>query len=795
MHKILSAACVVLVISIFSGCAPKAYKIAVNNAVRLENQQQYEEAYSYYKQALNVKPDDRRIQQKIEELGRIISDAYTQQANEAFKNRKYRTALGLLEKALEYNSMNPDANALKTRTEKAYKKITDKYARVENFCREREWIKAVNTLKEISGIYNDDPDIEEKIEKCRNDGFKDLMNAGRTARKKGEYAQSLGYFKLADLLKPGQASQDEIRTAEKYVQADKLYARAKERLLKKDVLGAMKVLIRSKDLVDDHSKINQMIVELTPKWSPLIFEDGKKLLKSGRTNRAFTAFSDLKKINPQYPGADEYFQKARSRFLRENYRLLTVALSAGDFPRMKELSEKIMQEDPEFLDTREIVTRSIISAFNVYYQQGLAYLKTENNGKAILCFRSAERNLAKTRLTRDGIKEAWGRIKKRSSLHIVFLNFSQEIGDPSVSEYLTARIRDHLKREVRDHGFKNLFIEFKGSDDSNFLTDTGFTRDIDWGAVLSRGFNAVMTGRIGMLQLDTSVNSEWKTRKRTVRKIVDNERYTSLIMRQAELKAALRSRERRPSVTSREFLDLSSERRRITMKLESGLLSDQRRARLQKRLADIDREMAQMPRKRQMKKSQIENELKIIAETIPIIPPKIEINALEETPYQCIRHTMTAHLQIDTEILAPDGSYIWPMKHYEDVYQIEDSVVPPNLMSEDPKERLGDPLTLPSETEFKQQAIDHIVGKKIIPDLIQAFRNYGMRFYARAKGLDKQQGRSGFGVPGFLDSIEEYYKFLACYEDKGEQDSLTEDVEHRLDAYVGADWLLRRKKK
>ena len=241
------------------------------------------------------------------------------------------------------------------------------------------------------------------------------------------------------------------------------------------------------------------------------------------------------------------------------------------------------------------------------------------------------------------------------------------------------------------------------------------------------------------------MNSEWKTRKRTVRKIVDNEAYTRIIIRQAELRAGMKSKKWR--------------------------------------------------KEKRMSKSQIERQLELIEERLLTIPPKIEAEVEEETPYQLVNHTMTAHMHIDVEILAPDGSHIWPMKRYEDVYQIEDSVVPPNLMSDDPEERMGDPLTLPSEYEFKEQAIDHIVKNKIIPDMMEDFRGYGMRFYNKATHLSSLRKESTSANAAFLDSFEEYYKFLACYEDKGEEDTLTEEVEKKLASNISDAWLIRRKGK
>jgi len=745
MHKSVIVSFSIFILFMFAGCAPKGYKDAVITAVRLENQRDYEKAYDYYNQALRAKPDDAQIKRKLDELGEIIAVDYTEKAIQAYENKKHKTALELLRKALSYDDNNKKANDYKLEVSNEYEKIKEKYSQAEGFTQSNKWVEAVNTLKEISELYNDDPDLENQIGELQNVGYRYYMEAGFEARKEGAYPVSLRCFESADALGSTDESQQEISAALKYVEADTIYKHAEKMADKDNILEAMDALIQSKEIVDDHVKVNQLIVKLEPEWSPVIFEKGREFMDAGQPDKAYEAFYSLNKINPEYPEAGKYLEEIRSKFLQKNYRRLTDAQKAGDYSLVLELSRKILEEGSDFLDTREIMTRTVSSAFNIFYQQGLYYLQTGNYGKAVLCFRSAEQQLSETRITRLILTKSWDQIRKGSALNAVFLEFSQEVGDPSVSKYITGKIKEGLKGEIKSNRFKNITVELEETEEDDLTIKSGVTTDIDWGAVISSGFNAVITGKVRLLKQDTSVNSEWKTRKRTVRKIVDNEAYSRLVIRQAELRAGMKSKRWRK---------------------EKG-----------------------------MSKGQIERQLELIEERLLTIPPKIEAEVEEETPFQLVSHTMTAHMNIDIEILAPDGSHIWPMKRYEDVYQIEDSVVPPNLMSDDPEERMGDPLTLPSEYEFKEQAIDHIVKNKIMPDLIGDFRGYGMRFYNKATRLSRRQDESTFDNAAFLDSFEEYYKFLACYEDKGEEDKLTEEVEKKLESNISDTWLIRRKGK
>ena len=92
--------------------------------------------------------------------------------------------------------------------------------------------------------------------------------------------------------------------------------------------------------------------------------------------------------------------------------------------------------------------------------------------------------------------------------------------------------------------------------------------------------------------------------------------------------------------------------------------------------------------------------------------------------------------------------------------------IPPNSGSDDPKLSAGDDLMLPSDSEFKEQAIDHVMETIIYPDIVKNFENYGLRFYEQASQLSSPEKPEHASV-AFSNSIEEYYKFLASYEGKG----------------------------
>ncbi len=794
LRFVINAGLSVLIVIVLAGCATKAYQDDLNTAIHLESKKEYESAYEFYKQVLKLKPKDARIRQKLRELSVIITNEYAESAAQSMEDKKYKTALDILTKALRYDESNEKAKNCRLEARKKYDKIQKKYSEVEDLKVKNQWVKAVTILKDISNTYNDDPDLGNQIEKFQNQGYDFFIGAGREARANGNYSQSLSCFESADLLNSSAESQQEIKNAKKYVEADSLYMRAQHSSEKNSILDAMEFLIKAKDLVADHEKVNQLIIKLNPDWSPKIFKTAKEFRESAQIEKAFDAIYKLNRVNPEYPEAEKCFEEIKSLLLTKNYKSLLDAKYAEDLPLIVDLSQDILNIDPDFLDTAEIMTRTGFKAFNLFYQQGLNYMKTGNYGKAILCFRSAEQQLAETLLTKELIKESWEKIREESSLRMVFLDFSQGISDLSVSRYITEKIKKLLEDGRGEKKFKNITVALGATQESDMITRSGMSSDIDWGSVLQKGYNAVITGRIKLLKQDTSVNSEWKTRKRKVNRIVDNEEYSRLIMRRAALKSGMISRSQAPAVKNEKHLNVVAKRNIIKSNLESGRLSEKARRKLQRKIDKLDQYLGQISAKRPMSEREMEDELELIDVRLPTVSPKIEAEVEEETPYQLVKHTMTAYMQIDVEILSPGGNHIWPVKHYEDTFQIEDSVIPPNLASDDLNERKGDPLTLPSESNFKEQAIDYIVDKRILPDLVENLKSYGMRFYKRADKLNSPQNGSKPTDRSLLDSFEEYYKFLACYEGKDEEDILRADVEKKLESCVSDLWLVRKKK-
>jgi hypothetical protein len=185
---------------------------------------------------------------------------------------------------------------------------------------------------------------------------------------------------------------------------------------------------------------------------------------------AFKAFTNLYKLNPQYPHAKEFYEKAKSNYLKDGYGQLVNAYSSSDFPAIEKYSEIIIQVDAAYLDTKEIIVRTLLKGFNVFYQEGLQYMGDGNYGKAILCFRSAEQQLAQTQLTADAIQKAWDNLRQTSALKVVFRDFSERVGEPGVTEQASRKLQDLLKSRIETKEFKNVKLKFE----NDLTQETGY---------------------------------------------------------------------------------------------------------------------------------------------------------------------------------------------------------------------------------------------------------------------------------------------------------------------------------
>ena len=722
---------------LMAGCATlQEYNRLKNLAEELESRQQYEEAYVAYRQAAEKNLYDRKIPVKLQALEKLISEEYTQNGIQAFYDKRYKTAIEkYLTVALKWNPDNMRAAEYREKAMAEYEFIEQKYSSARELAEKNRWREAVDVLNQIADQYNDDPDLEAKIEGYKENGSAHYHKAGLEARQEGLYEQSLRYFESSDLLKSSAQTQQELNRAKNYVKADQHFAEARRKMDQKRIEAAMDELLMARKMAPQHLAVNRLHNELLPIWSPIMMDKGLKYSKTGKHDQAFEAFSKLYENNPQYPGVKKRYEKEKIRYLKDKYIQLVNAYNDLQISLAAKYSQDISRVDPDFLDTKELKTRALLKGFNNLYQMGLHNMKNGSYGMAILCFRCAENQLTKTQLTQDQIQAAWKNIREISGLNVTFSEFHQQVDDPSMGKYLSETLKKQFKSRTGNRTFKNITINFENIQDNETIQTTQ-ARDIDWAAIQLRGFNGVVVGNLKMLRLDKAVNSEWEIRTRVENELVKNPEIERLAEQQTLLKR-----------------DLANDTISWT------------------------------------RKNEIRAELKRIEQLLKKLPPVVEAPVEKEESFQIIKHTWTAHTQVDLQVESPDGGLVWPLKRYEDEYRRTDRVAPPDLHSDDPELRNGDGLDMPSDSVFLRRAIDQLVANQIYPDMLENFETYGMRFYERAIKLSRPGESVDVASDAFLESIEEYHKFLACCEEKDENEDLLRQVRQHLDRCASSSLL------
>jgi len=732
----LSALAVLMALWLLSGCAPQGFDKAMQEAARMAQQGDYKAAYDYYKKATELWPDDEDAAAKLKHLAQIVYNKEREKGVQAFEQRKYKTAIGYFETALKYQDL-PEVRDLIERCRQKLSDIQKDYNKVDKLIAEGQWIDGVNLLIQILNRYADDPELAQRIETTKDMGYKSYYSKGLEQRKEGRYADSLHSMQSANSLRPGETIRREIEKAKAYVRAGQLAGIAAKKREAGDLLAAMDLLLQAKALASDHIQVVRMIEDILPQWSEAIYLHGIEQQQQGLLQQAYVSMKKLIDLNPGYQGAESAFMEISLAYLKQLYRYQIAASNSGDLAGVLEYGGRIKEIDPTFIDSLDQIASAPLAAFNRYYQMGHFYGETGEFGKAILCFRSAETFIGKNGLTKGLIEEAQDSLRKASERHIFIWDFSEQVGDPSIADYATGRLKASLASCIRKTPLENIKLDFSNLSRSQRISQKLLANDIDWGLIRAKNCNTIIACDIQLLKIDKSLQTEWKTRERKVRKIVDNEEFAHLQMEMADLKKKLR----------------------------------------------IDG----YPNKGKM-----EDRIERIQKDLEVISPKIEREILEKTSYQVETHTLKAYIQIQVDILDKSGSSFWPEKQYEATYEITDDVIPPDLNSKNAKERKGDPLFLPTESKFKEQAIDFILEKNIIPDVMKAFENYGMRYLKKAESRLSRSKAKTDSRAELREAVEDYFTFLSCYKDKGPKDGLTEEVERKLDELIVVQWLLKR---
>ncbi|MBF0099886.1 MAG: hypothetical protein HQK77_03170 [Desulfobacterales bacterium] len=738
-RRFLIFICLFLVV--MSGCAPKIYRDYMDQAITAENATQLETAYEYYKKALESHPGDKQAQVKMQEMGVMIAKSETAQGANFIKEKKVKAAKKHFEKALRYNPNDPlAASYLKDIDELVQKRLTE----INAFQSQHKWIEAIQLLDHTLENYLESDEYSKKLEEWKKRGYAYYLDTGRQEYRNGNYETAFDSFTKADKLQSTPEIKTEIENCTNYVNANSYYSEAVTNINNQNIDGAMDALDKAKAIAKDHIAVNNLIKKIMPQWLDLNFYKAMEFYKAGNIEKAFPLFAKIYSKDPNFPTIQEVYTKTKNTYLKQNYINLINMLNVKNDVTALKLAQELRTIDPEYMNTSEIMCTSFMNIYNAFYQKGLHYIVSGNYGKAILAFQSAEKQLAKTALTQKPIEDAWQKIKQASMLKVAFWPFTQNIDESTISAYSSDKIKEHLKKNLKDNTLKNIVFNYELFSGENLSYGSDNSTDINWKLIKMKDCNTVVTGAIQSLKIDKTVNTEWKIRKNTVKKIVENKEYINLTVRMAELRRALN--DKHVIVYNQDNVKMSS--------------------------------------------GDIKDELELIEEKLPGVPQKIEADVTEEIPFQLEKHKLIGHMEIEVYVLSQNGNEIFPKERFKDSYTFEDLVIPPNLTSEIPEEKKGDPLNLPTDSEFKEKAVEYIIQQKIVPALLLKMREYGKEFVSTSVNLLDSSNSEPIGSTLFLNQIEDYFKFLACYEDKGDKDTLPEQIQEYLEDRLGEVWII-----
>ncbi len=367
-----------------------SYKEAITKADNFFNKKDYEQAKTYYTQAVTIKSTEIYPKDRLAEISKILDEQATlrktydkvlAKADNAFNNEKWEDAKILYTKALEYfpNEQYPQTRlqdvelkllAMKNEKEKLAameKMYSDALAKADNHFNQEQYTEAKNFYQQALKIKPD-----KKYPKKRLAEVENLLTA--MAEKQQKYnakiqeAQSLfasknyngaiSAYKKASSIKPNeQLPKQKINEIQQLIQQiaqnqhrfDELMTNADNAFANKNYIEAKGLYEQASQIKPDKKypksqieKLNKLIAEqkeLLAKQQAKLNQykaqiaKADQLLKSQKYEDAISAYLDAKQIKPDETYPDQQIQqinaliKAQNDKLEANYQK---ALLAGD---------------------------------------------------------------------------------------------------------------------------------------------------------------------------------------------------------------------------------------------------------------------------------------------------------------------------------------------------------------------------------------------------------------------------------------------------------------------------------
>lgn len=337
MKRKISAALFMIIIFQMAGCISiyrsvrdkrdKSYK----EGVELFNQNKIEEANEKFETVVDIEPDYRDARQYLAQTKRLLSMRKRNIKHRAnvnydtgvalMRKGRYDEALPLLIAAKEQDSDHPDADL---KIEECRKKLEPRFEALLKIADQQynraQYIPAYNTCLRAK-IYNPTSvqlfTTMRKIESKLNDNASKYVSKGKQFYDKKQYQAALNQFKIAQQANPWDKDIRELLDkTNARINLDKNYQNGITQFNKGDYFGS-KFSFNQVNYVEpnykDTAKYLARINSALAGQVGYFYSSGVAYYDKGNFESAVAEFNKVLSINPAYPNAQEYRQRAQAK--------------------------------------------------------------------------------------------------------------------------------------------------------------------------------------------------------------------------------------------------------------------------------------------------------------------------------------------------------------------------------------------------------------------------------------------------------------------------------------------------
>ncbi|MGD8253601.1 MAG: CsgG/HfaB family protein [Syntrophobacterales bacterium] len=181
-----------------------AGKTSYRQGEELSQMGNYEGAIAFYKDALTQEPNNRTYQEALTKAQQQAAKKYYQRAVNNWSNTAVKdyqavsTTMAYLDKAMEFDSQNPDIlelhRQLKAKEQELTQQAQKSYSTGVKALNNEQWLKAVTNFRKVNEIYPNYEDTEDKLARATAAGSDEYYKEGIAAVQSEDWKGALAAF-------------------------------------------------------------------------------------------------------------------------------------------------------------------------------------------------------------------------------------------------------------------------------------------------------------------------------------------------------------------------------------------------------------------------------------------------------------------------------------------------------------------------------------------------------------------------------------------------------------------------